>query len=777
MSDAVVRRMPCASTSASAASRIAVSVSGHAIEPCDNHTECVILSPCLRRRRRLRTRSHAPLRPAPRPRSDWDAWGDRSPPGCPRAPRRSSRRCCPARRIPSPAARARASTPSRLADADLAALAGVVGRDRATRDDARPDAAPRREEHARPAAPPPRRPADRARRRRLPRRPTTRCSPCSRLCDERGIAVVPFGGGTSRRRRRRPRARRAPRRHRARPRPHRRPPRPRRDVAPRDLRRRHAPVRRPRSCSARAATPSGTSRRASSTPRIGGYAATRSSGQASRGYGRFDDLVHALRVATPAGELSARPRARERRRTRPARALPRVGGRVRRAHRGHRARSAPIPAATAYGAWTFPDFASGAAALREATQRGIRPTVAAAERRDRDARERRAWAAISPGCADASPSRPSRARPPPRPRRRATTLDAVFAAHGAKSRGEDPARSWERGRFASPALRDTLLDAGVLAETLETATTWAQLPALKRAVTDALTASLTADGTKPIVLCHISHVYPAGASLYFTVVAALTDDPQRAVGDGRRMPRPARSETAGGTITHHHAVGRDHRPYLEAEIGALGVEVLRAVKATLDPRGIMNPGALVAPGGRAGATAHEGRPPRQPRRPRRARTPARRRARPSGCATHGITTTIMSGGSAGRVRRDCCAPRSRLGTDAVVVAGGDGTVNLAIQEVAGTGIPLGIVPSGTGNDFAATLGLRELDVAAAADTIAAGRTRAHRPRARHARRRLDARTSARCSRAASTRRSTTAPTRCDGRAAARATTSRSSSSS
>ena len=70
---------------------------------------------------------------------------------------------------------------------------------------------------------------------------------------------------------------------------------------------------------------------------------------------------------------------------------------------------------------------------------------------------------------------------------RATRLDAVFAAHGARSRGEDPARSWERGRFASPALRDTLLDVGVLAETLETATTWAELPALKRAVTDALT--------------------------------------------------------------------------------------------------------------------------------------------------------------------------------------------------------------------------------------------------------------------------------------------------
>ena len=70
---------------------------------------------------------------------------------------------------------------------------------------------------------------------------------------------------------------------------------------------------------------------------IGGYAATRSSGQASRGYGRFDDLVHALRIATPVGELSLGRRTRERGRTRPARAVPRIRGRVRRAHRGHRA--------------------------------------------------------------------------------------------------------------------------------------------------------------------------------------------------------------------------------------------------------------------------------------------------------------------------------------------------------------------------------------------------------------------------------------------------------
>lgn len=90
--------------------------------------------------------------------------------------------------------------------------------------------------------------------------------------------------------------------------------------------------------------------------------------------------------------------------------------------------------------------------------------------------------------------------------------------------------------------------------------------------------------------------------------------------------------------------------------------------------------------------------------------------------SHGVRTTLVSGGSAAEsvdLLRGACA----LGVDAVAVAGGDGTVSLAVQVVAGTGIPLGIVPAGTGNDFAAALGLRELDAEAAADVIAAGRTR------------------------------------------------------
>ncbi|WP_417562261.1 diacylglycerol kinase [Microbacterium sp.] len=90
--------------------------------------------------------------------------------------------------------------------------------------------------------------------------------------------------------------------------------------------------------------------------------------------------------------------------------------------------------------------------------------------------------------------------------------------------------------------------------------------------------------------------------------------------------------------------------------------------------------------------------------------------------TRGITTSIISGGSAADTTTLLKAALE-IGVDGVLVAGGDGTVNLALQQVAGTGVPLGIIPIGTGNDFAAVLGLRELDVDAAADVVAAGRTR------------------------------------------------------
>ncbi|MBB1050211.1 FAD-binding oxidoreductase, partial [Dietzia sp. CW19] len=161
------------------------------------------------------------------------------------------------------------------------------------------------------------------------------------------------------------------------------------------------------------------------------------------------------------------------------------------------------------------------------------------------------------------------------------------------SLGAGPAEAWEHGRFGAPVLRDSLLDNGALVETLETATDWSNLTALRDAVAGALTTSLEASGTPALVMCHISHVYPTGASLYFTVVAGQRgEDP---VAQWTRAKRAASEAivATGGTITHHHAVGVDHRPYLEAEIGEVGVRMLRAVKHAVDPKGVCNPGTLI----------------------------------------------------------------------------------------------------------------------------------------------------------------------------------------
>ena len=120
-------------------------------------------------------------------------------------------------------------------------------------------------------------------------------------------------------------------------------------------------------------------------------------------------------------------------------------------------------------------------------------------------------------------------------------------------------------------------------------TFWSNLHHVYDAVKQALVGAL---GEATIVLCHISHVYETGASLYFTVAARQADDPLAQW----HAAKSAASEAMvgnGASITHHHAVGQDHKPWLAVEIGPVGVEILRAVKDRLDPTGILNPGVLI----------------------------------------------------------------------------------------------------------------------------------------------------------------------------------------
>ncbi|WP_350279923.1 FAD-binding oxidoreductase [Kribbella sp. HUAS MG21] len=315
---------------------------------------------------------------------------------------------------------------------------------------------------------------------------------------------------------------------------------------------------------------------------IGGYAAARSSGQSSAGYGRFDQMVVGLTLATPRGtiELGRAP-------------MSAAGPDLRQLVLGSEGafgiitsvvvRIRPRPAERHFEGWRFESFDAGLNAVRRLAQDGPLPTVlrlsdeveTAVNLADPDVLGGGTGGVLAIVGFDG-------------PYNQATAN--VLAAAGGENLGEGPGETWRTGRYRAPYLRDPLLDEGALVETLETAAFWSRIPALKAAVTEALVGALSE--TPPLVLCHVSHVYETGASLYFTVVCAQAGDPVEQWRTAKRAANQAIAE-AGGTITHHHGVGTDHRDAYTAEIGPLAVEALQAVKATLDPDSVMNPGILL----------------------------------------------------------------------------------------------------------------------------------------------------------------------------------------
>ncbi len=322
---------------------------------------------------------------------------------------------------------------------------------------------------------------------------------------------------------------------------------------------------------------------------LGGFAATRSSGQASAGYGRFDERVVGLSVATPRGtiELGRAPKSA-------------TGPDLRQLFLGSEGafgvitavtvEVAPLPAARVYEGWYLDCFSAGLEALRQLAQDGPLPTLLRlsdeAETALNLARPSHLGAGGPAGCLAITGYEGS--EPEVAARRRAT--GAKLRALGAVLDREAGAQ-WVADRYRGPYLRDAMLDAGALVETLETATFWSRLEPLYAAVKTAITDRLGELGTPPIVLCHVSHVYRSGASLYFTVAAAQHADPVAQW----RSAKVAASDAilaAGGSISHHHGVGTDHREHYARELGPLGTEIVKALKTTCDPAGILNPGVL-----------------------------------------------------------------------------------------------------------------------------------------------------------------------------------------
>ncbi len=174
---------------------------------------------------------------------------------------------------------------------------------------------------------------------------------------------------------------------------------------------------------------------------------------------------------------------------------------------------------------------------------------------------------------------------------------AVLRRHGGVSLGERPGRTWVRDRFRHPYLRDALLDRGIATDTLETAAPWSRLPALADAVRRAVTGALANDDERVAVLCHLSHPYPDGSSLYFTLFFRCPRDPDAAISRWATIKRAATEAlvAAGGTVSHHHGVGTAHAPWLEPEIGPDGRRLLAAAASAFDPAGILNPHVLLDP--------------------------------------------------------------------------------------------------------------------------------------------------------------------------------------
>ncbi len=337
---------------------------------------------------------------------------------------------------------------------------------------------------------------------------------------------------------------------------------------------------------------------------VGGWVATRSAGQASTGYGRIDELVEGALLCTPAGVVGAQAH--------PASA---AGPALRELIVGSEGvlgviceatlRVRPAPRERRYEGWSFHSFEEGIEAFRVMEQAEASPDVA---RLSDEEETRLGLATASNGSVGERAGRAYlRLRgheggclaivgwegDPDDVARRRLRSAALLRGGGGLALGARPGRVWERSRYAAPYLRDELLGHRVLAETLETATSWQRLHSLYAAVRTALAGALES----PLVLCHVSHLYPSGASLYFTFMARQREGAEI---DQWRAAKAAATDAivaGGGTITHHHAVGRDHAPWMPAEIGELGIELLRAAKERLDPAGIMNPGKLLPPRG------------------------------------------------------------------------------------------------------------------------------------------------------------------------------------
>ncbi len=324
---------------------------------------------------------------------------------------------------------------------------------------------------------------------------------------------------------------------------------------------------------------------------LGGWIATRAGGHFATLYTHVEDLVESIRALTPSGEWESRRLPGSGAGVSPDRLL--IGsegtlGLITEAW----VRVRPRPTHRASAAVQFSDFAVGAQAVRALSQSGLYPTncrlIDADEARVTGAGDgSRALLVLGFESAGTDVERPM-----------SHALDICGDHNGTwERRGHgDAVGSWRDAFLRMPYLRDTFVAIGVLSETFETAITWDKFDAFHEAVTTAaINAVREQSGGLGSVTCRFTHVYPDGPAPYYTVLS-----PARR---GEELEQWAAIKRAcadaviehGGTITHHHAVGRDHRPWYDRQRPDMFAAALAGAKLALDPSGALNPGVLLDP--------------------------------------------------------------------------------------------------------------------------------------------------------------------------------------
>ena len=337
---------------------------------------------------------------------------------------------------------------------------------------------------------------------------------------------------------------------------------------------------------------------------LGGWVATRSSGQQSLLYGRIEDTFRGGRIITPQGVMDLLPF--------PASA---AGPDLRQVVLGSEGRLGlitsatiriqPLPERERFWGIMFPNWEQGIAAVRSIAQ----STLPLSMLRLSDPEETRSQLHLTLNpyvrrLLDGLLSRrglrqekcllmlgaTGKSSTVRRTHTRARTLAREY---GGVAIGDVAGREWRNNRFRLPYLRNTLWEKGWAVETLETATTWRKLESTARAVLQALRTAL--ENERVLAMAHLSHVYPTGASLYFTFFFRLAEDPEATLERWQTLKTAALEAIVdhGATLSHQHGVGTDHLPYMQREKGSIGLSMLEALRENVDPDGMLNPGKLL----------------------------------------------------------------------------------------------------------------------------------------------------------------------------------------